>query len=303
MMARSRIIKPEFFQNEELVSLPPFARLLFIGRWQLADRDGRLEDRPGKIKLAVLPADDCDVDDLLQQLAEKELIVRYEVARTRYLAIPKFLAHQCPHVSEKSKGIPPPNTPSTVSAPDKHSASTVLAPDKHQTNPPHSDSDCGFGSGCDSDSGSDPDSLLSPDGESEKGLPTDSSKGDSEKPDTKAEASLKFSDEAPTLAREMFEGIKAIQPNARPPNLERWANELRLLRSDGQDRTSEAIRATLAWVRKDQFWNPNILSPAKLRKHWDTLQLKWSSQNESRTTASKPDGLYREANQPGRRSF
>ena len=142
-MARSRIIKPEFFQNEELVALPPITRLLFIGLWQLADRDGRLEDRPGKIKLAVLPADDCDVDDMLRQLAEKQLIVRYEVAGTRYLAIPKFLAHQCPHISEKSKGIPPPYPPSAVPTPDKHSASTVLAPDQHRTSLAHSDSDCG----------------------------------------------------------------------------------------------------------------------------------------------------------------
>ena len=85
-MARSRIIKPEFFQNEDLVVLPPLARLLFIGLWQLADREGRLEDRPGKIKLAVLPADECDIDDLLRQLAEKELIVRYQLGSARYLA-------------------------------------------------------------------------------------------------------------------------------------------------------------------------------------------------------------------------
>lgn len=299
-MARSRIIKPEFFQNEELVVLPPIARLLFIGLWQLADRDGRLEDRPGKIKLAVLPADECDVDDLLRQLAEKQLIVRYQIDGARYLSIPKFLVHQSPHVSERSKGIPdPPSTENSVQAPDKHSASTVLAPDKHQTNPPHSDS--GSSSGC--DSGSDADSLSSPDGESVKGLPADSSTDDSEKPNTKAGTSPKFNDEDLTLAREMFDGIQAIQPNARLPNLDRWANEMRLLRSDGQDRTAEAIRATLAWVRQDPFWKSNILSPVKLRKHWDTLQLKRSSQNESRTTTSKPDGLYREAAQPGRRTF
>ncbi len=86
----------------------------------------------------------------------------------------------------------------------------------------------------------------------------------------------------------MFDGIKTIQPNARPPNLDRWANEMRLLRSDGQDRTAEAISATLAWVRQDDFWNPNIHSPAKLRKHWDTLQLKRSSHNDRSTRLREP---------------
>jgi|GEM_PF-1189824 len=302
-MARSRIIKPEFFQNEELVALPPIARLLFIGLWQLADRDGQLEDRPGKIKLAVLPADECDVDDLLRQLAEKELIVRYQVAGARYLAIPKFLVHQSPHVSERSKGIPPPpSTENSVQVPDKHDASMVLAPDKHGSSTSHSDSGSDCGSDPDCDSGSDADSLCPPDGGSEKGL-AGSSKDDSEKADAKAGKSLKFTDEDLTLAREMFDGIKAIQPNARPPNLDRWANEMRLLRGDGDDRTAENIRATLAWVRQDSFWKSNVLCPAKLREKWDQLQLKRKSQNESRTTSGKPDGLYREAAHPGRRTF
>jgi hypothetical protein len=302
-MARSRIIKPEFFQNEELVALPPIARLLFIGLWQLADRDGRQEDRPGKIKLAILPADDCDVDDLLRQLAEKELIVRYEVAGTRYLAIPKFLAHQCPHISEKSKGIPPPNPPSAVQAPDKHSASTILAPDKHRTSLAHSDSDCGSGSECDSESGSDPDSLLSPVGESEKGLPTDSSKDDSEKLDSKS-TSPKFSDEDLTLARVMYDGIKAIQPNARQPNLDRWANDMRLLRADGKDRTAENIRATLAWVRLDDFWKGNVMCPAKLREKWDQLQIKKQEPNhvQGKQRAST-SGFYQAPAESGRRAF
>lgn len=125
--------------------------------------------------------------------------------------------------------------------------------------------------------------FLSPDGASEKGRPVDSSKSDSEKPDTKS-TSPKFNDEDVAIAREMFDGIKAIQPNARPPNLDHWANEMRLLRSDGQDRSAETIRATLAWVRQDPFWKSNILSPAKLRKHWDTLQLKRSSPNERTRT-------------------
>ena len=61
-MARARNIKPSFFTNEDLVELPFEDRLLFIGLWTLADREGRLEDRPKRIKMAVFPADNVDVD-------------------------------------------------------------------------------------------------------------------------------------------------------------------------------------------------------------------------------------------------
>ncbi len=60
-MARSRTIKPGFFTNEEMVELPMAIRLLFIGLWTLADRDGRLRDRPKKIRMEAFPADDVDV--------------------------------------------------------------------------------------------------------------------------------------------------------------------------------------------------------------------------------------------------
>lgn len=39
-MARARNIKPSFFKNEDLADLNPFDRLLFIGLWCLADREG-----------------------------------------------------------------------------------------------------------------------------------------------------------------------------------------------------------------------------------------------------------------------
>ena len=55
-MARARNIKPGFFLNEELVELPFSTRLLFIGLWTLADRDGRMEDKPKRIKMSLFPA-------------------------------------------------------------------------------------------------------------------------------------------------------------------------------------------------------------------------------------------------------
>lgn len=79
-MARSRNIKPSIMENEELAELEPIARLLFIYLWMLADREGRLEDRPKRIAGRALPYDrDADVDNLLNQLAGAGFITRYMV--------------------------------------------------------------------------------------------------------------------------------------------------------------------------------------------------------------------------------
>lgn len=132
-MARARVIKPGFFLNEDLAELPMAARLLFAGLWTLADRAGRLEDRPRKIKAELLPYDDCDVDALLDQLAGRGFIIRYE-AGGRFIQVTNFSKHQSPHIKEAASTIPAPEQ--SEGAPDKHRASTVQAPDKHQTSTP-----------------------------------------------------------------------------------------------------------------------------------------------------------------------
>jgi hypothetical protein len=67
-MARTRYIKPGFFQNDKLAELGPWHRLLFAGLWTLADSAGRMEDRPKRIKGQLFPFDDVDVDAMLNDL-------------------------------------------------------------------------------------------------------------------------------------------------------------------------------------------------------------------------------------------
>jgi len=125
-MPRARNIKPQFFKNEELVELSFDRRLLFIGLWTLADREGRLEDRPKRIKMEVFPADDVDVDTALAELESRGFIVRYVVEGNQYIHINNFTKHQNPHKNE---------APSSIPAPEQHGASTVQAPEQHDTNP------------------------------------------------------------------------------------------------------------------------------------------------------------------------
>lgn len=111
-MARTRSIKPGFFDNELLGSLTPLTRLLFIGLWTQADRAGRLEDRPRKLKKTVLGYDDVSadtVDEMLQALADNGFIIRYEAAGEKYIQVVNFVKHQNPHMKEKPSEIPPPS--------------------------------------------------------------------------------------------------------------------------------------------------------------------------------------------------
>jgi hypothetical protein len=110
---RKRTIDPLFFSHEALAECSFGARLLFIGLWCIADREGRLEDRPKHIKLLVFPADDVDVLPLLRELATVHLIARYEVDGRRFMVIPGFARNQRPNIREAASVTPEP--PSEIS--------------------------------------------------------------------------------------------------------------------------------------------------------------------------------------------
>ena len=110
-MARARNIKPGLYKNEDLAECSVWARFIFPGLWMLADRDGRLEDRPKRIKGELLPFDSQDVEPLLVELEERGFLVRYRNSDGRFIQISKFATHQTPHYSEKQSVIKPPNFP------------------------------------------------------------------------------------------------------------------------------------------------------------------------------------------------
>ncbi|ECJ8738860.1 hypothetical protein FQB03_08460 [Salmonella enterica] len=107
-MARSRNIKPGFFTNDELAECSPHARLLFAGLWTIADKEGRLDDRPKKVKALVLPFDNVDCDELLQQLHQRKFINRYQVNGEGFIQISNWKKHQNPHCKEAASEIPAP---------------------------------------------------------------------------------------------------------------------------------------------------------------------------------------------------
>ena len=113
-MARARNIKPALFRNEVLGVADPLYTLLFQSLWLLADREGRLEDRPVRIKADTFPyREGLNVDAMLTWLHDHGFIVRYEYRGNRdeyrgnrYIQVCNFTKHQNPHKNEAGSVIP-----------------------------------------------------------------------------------------------------------------------------------------------------------------------------------------------------
>jgi len=110
-MARTRYLRPGFFKNETLASLTPYHRLLFAGLWLIADRAGRLEDRPRRIKAELFPYDDLTVEAvnrMLDDLSDGDgFIERYEAGGAKVIQIRKWSEHQRPHSNEARSCLEP----------------------------------------------------------------------------------------------------------------------------------------------------------------------------------------------------
>jgi hypothetical protein len=240
-MSRARNIKPGFFINVELGELEPITRLLFIGLWTVADREGRLKDQPKKIKVQILPYDECDIDKLLNNLEEAGFIIRYSVGQCSCIQIVNFNKHQNPHHQERDSEIP---------APDNNEIKPEVISDKSRTNPADSLNLI-------------PDSL-NPSTSSENSFSDDS-------------LEMKMTKFMIDKILESYPGAKVPKTENQ---IYKWALAFnRLMRID--KRTVDDIRTLMKWVYQEEFWSTNIRSPDKLREKWDTLWLQMQRINKA----------------------
>lgn len=94
--------------------------------------------------------------------------------------------------------------------------------------------------------------------------------------------------ESVKLAQELYDRILSINRNFKAPNLNAWAKVFDLMQRI-DSRIPEQIRYLVDWLfcskTKDAlFWQKNILSPGKLREHFDRLILLIKDQNGTRKT-------------------
>jgi len=110
-MARIRTIKPEFFTSEDIVSLSPLARLLYIALWCEADKEGRMVWKPLTFKLRYLPGDNVDVQPLCQEIIDRGLVKLYGDG---FAVIPAFAWHQHINPRESESQLPDPTQKQAV---------------------------------------------------------------------------------------------------------------------------------------------------------------------------------------------
>ena len=75
----------------------------------------------------------------------------------------------------------------------------------------------------------------------------------------------------------IWQAVDSLSPNSKPPNLEEWADTIRLMR-ERDKRTIEEITSVFLWAHNHNFWRQNIRSPEKLRKQFDNLNSRMISE-------------------------
>lgn len=95
-MSRIRSIHPGQWTDEAFVECSAFARLLALGVRNEADDNGVFEWRPTRLKMRLFPADAIDVAELLGELEERGLVLRFDADDRQYGAIRNFRVYQNP---------------------------------------------------------------------------------------------------------------------------------------------------------------------------------------------------------------
>jgi hypothetical protein len=275
---RSRNIKPGFFKNEILGMLDPLIQLTFEGLWMLADKRGRLEDRPIRIKGELFPyREGVDVNGYLTVLEREGFITRYVVDGAALIQVLNFEKHQSPHHTERESKLPappcknidlPPNGELTVKPPLEYGESTQAK---------RSDSLI-------------PDSLI-PDKTSSSELVCSS---DEATTPTQQKITRLPSQQACRLSALLKSEILRNKPNCRITAAQErnWAvTAQRML--DRDKRSSEQIEKVIRWAQRDEFWMANVLSMESLRKKFDQLELKMGlDRQSSAASATKLPATY-----------
>lgn len=102
----------------------------------------------------------------------------------------------------------------------------------------------------------------------------------------------KFSDDDFKCAEFISSLIKQLNPDQKEPNLNQWADDIRLMRTVDK-RDHRDICAVFKFANQDSFWQSNVLSVKTLRKQFDKLSIQKSGASNERR-----NGHSQQNNQP-----
>lgn len=95
-MSRIRSIHPGLWTDEDFVSLSAYARLMLMGLWNECDDKGIFEWKPLTLKMRLLPADNVDAAELLNEIAASGAVKKYDLSGKSYGAVRNFGKFQRP---------------------------------------------------------------------------------------------------------------------------------------------------------------------------------------------------------------
>ena len=109
--------------------------------------------------------------------------------------------------------------------------------------------------------------------------------------DNTSRSKLKFETHHLKLAELLYKQIQNNLPNYKEPDLEKWANEFRLI-MERDKREGKEIQDLIIKSQNDDFWKKNILSPSKLRKQYDRLVIEFEETKNIDEISGLPTGSY-----------
>ncbi|HHZ95131.1 MAG TPA: DUF1376 domain-containing protein, partial [Flavobacteriales bacterium] len=102
---------------------------------------------------------------------------------------------------------------------------------------------------------------------------------------------FKFSDVDYECAGWIYSLVIKVAPASKKPNLENWANTIRLMR-ELDKLTHDDISQVFTWANQDSFWSANILSAAKLREKFPQLQAKMKGVNNGHQSTGRKESSH-----------
>jgi hypothetical protein len=105
------------------------------------------------------------------------------------------------------------------------------------------------------------------------------------KKEKKSNTKFNYEPEHMELAELLYSEILKNNPKYKKPNLESWADTIRLA-MQRDNRTYSELETMIKWCQADSFWYANILSADKLRKQYDQLYSKMQRQNSPKPNKS-----------------
>ena len=258
---RIRSIKPEFFDSPSTASSTPWARLLYIAMWCMADDWGVGSANLKEMAANAFPNDDQWTSKELPSLC-KEVAVNYGVMfysnRGRpYFQIPTWDEHQVTQRRAKRR-FPAADDPDSTPDLQGHESPCI-----DQELPSRSKETASTEQG------------KGNRGTGEQGNSSSEIASDPEREDVTALLDL--------LDRE-------IEANGnRPPKRSKSNHDAMRLLLDRDHRTPDQVAYVIRWCQADDFWQANILSASKLREKFDQLVAKIRSNHQRANRPSEKE--------------